>query len=80
MVNVPQQVTHTKTSSSEDLFIQLMTNFHRKMNHNVNIPVKERTKATFSSSSEIIVFSAVLSELTTVCVLFIAGVSKGLVL
>ena len=26
------------------------TNFHRKMNHILNIPVKERTKATFSSS------------------------------
>ena len=53
------------------------------MNHLINIPVKERTKATFSSSYEIIVFcskSAVLSELTAVCVLFIVGVSKELVL
>ena len=50
MANVMhQRVTHTKTSSSEDLFILLMTNFHKKMNHIVNIPVKERTKATFSS-------------------------------
>ena len=80
MVNVPQQVPHTKRSPRGDLFIELMTDFHRKMNHIVNIPVKERTKATFSSSLEIIVFcskSAVLSEL---CVLFIAGVSKELVL
>ena len=74
----PQQAIHTKTY----LFIELMTNFHRKLNHIINIPVKERAKATFSSSSEIIVCSksAVLSDLTAVCVLFIAGVSKELVL
>ena len=49
MANVmPQQVTHTKRSSRRDLFIESMTNFHRKMNHIiVNISVKERTKATF---------------------------------
>ena len=46
MVNVPQQVPHTKRSPREDLFIELMTDFHRKMNHIINIPVKERTKAT----------------------------------
>ena len=31
----------------ETFFIELMTDFHRKMNQIVNIPVKERTKATF---------------------------------
>ena len=34
----------------ETFFIELMTDFDQKMNHIVNIPVKERTKATFSSS------------------------------
>ena len=51
MVNVtPQQVPYTKGLLDETFFIELMTDFHRKMNHIVNIPVKERTKATFSSS------------------------------
>ena len=48
MINVPQRVPHTKKRSPRgDLFIELMTDFHRKMNHIINIPVKERTKATF---------------------------------
>ena len=50
MVNVPQQVPHKRRSPRGDLFIELMTDFHRKMNYIVNIPVKERTKATFSPS------------------------------
>ena len=41
---------YKKRLLGETFFIQLMTDFHQKMNHVVNITVKERTKATFSSS------------------------------
>ena len=50
IMNTSAGAPYEKVSPEETIFIELMTNFHKKMNHIVNIPVKERTKATFSSS------------------------------
>ena len=50
IMNTSAGAPYKKGLLAETFFIKLMTDFHRKMNRVVNIPVKERTKAIFSSS------------------------------
>ena len=45
----PQRVTHTKMSSREDLFIKVMTDFHRNIFHIARPLARASTRAIFSS-------------------------------